>query len=205
MNLIALITTAGYIGIFAVIFAESGFLIGILLPGDSLLFTAGFLASQGHLNIIILIIITLTAAIMGDSAGYWLGAKLGPKIFSREDSLIFNRRHIQRTRDFYTKYGSKTIIIARFAPVIRTLAPLLAGVGSMQYSRFLAYNIVGGILWGIGLPLIGYFLGHAIPGIDRYILPIIGGILVLSALPTLIHVLRDPADRQQLLKFFRRK
>ena len=197
-DLIPFITTAGYIGIALIIFAETGLLIGFFFPGDSLLFTAGFLASQDVLNIYILLIIAGVAAVVGDSTGYAIGKRLGPKIFTREDSLLFHKDHIERTKAFYEKHGGKTIIIARFLPVIRTFAPVLAGVGVMRYGTFLFYNIVGAILWAIGMPLLGYYLGSTIPGVDRYLLLIIVVIIILSVLPTALHVLRDKKTRDQL-------
>lgn len=200
-DLISFITAAGYIGIALVIFAETGLLIGFFLPGDSLLFTAGFLASQDVLNIYILLIIAGIAAVVGDSTGYAIGKRLGPKVFSREDSLLFHKDHIERTKAFYEKHGGKTIIIARFLPIIRTFAPVLAGVGVMRYPTFLLYNIVGAILWAIGMPLLGYYLGSTIPGVDRYLLPIILVIVVLSVMPTAMHILRDKQTRDRLWNF----
>ncbi|MEK7151817.1 MAG: DedA family protein [Patescibacteria group bacterium] len=182
-DLIGIIKAFGYLGLFAIVFAESGLFFGFFLPGDSLLFTAGLLASQGFLNPWLLSIIISTGAILGDSVGYWFGAKVGPKIFTREDSFFFNKRHVERTHLFYLKYGSRAVVLARFVPIVRTFTPILAGVGSMPYATFLRYNIIGGILWGTGLTLLGYFLGTVIPGIDQYILPIVIGIIVVSFLP----------------------
>jgi len=182
-----LITTLGIFGVFGVIFAESGLLIGFFLPGDSLLFTAGFLASQGYFNIIFLVIGSVLAAILGDSVGYWLGAKMGPKIFNRPNSRWFNPKHVERTEAFYAQYGKKTIILARFIPIIRTFAPVMAGVGRMSYPLFLSYNIIGGVIWGAGMPLAGYLLGQTIPSADRYLLPIILVIIIVSLIPALKH------------------
>ncbi|MEK7556240.1 MAG: DedA family protein [Patescibacteria group bacterium] len=182
-DLIGIIKAFGYLGLFAIVFAESGLFFGFFLPGDSLLFTAGLLASQGFLNPWLLSITISTGAILGDSVGYWFGAKVGPKIFTREDSFFFNKRHVERTHLFYLKYGSRAVVLARFVPIVRTFTPILAGVGSMPYATFLRYNIIGGILWGTGLTLLGYFLGTVIPGIDQYILPIVIGIIVVSFLP----------------------
>jgi membrane-associated protein len=183
------ITTAGYVGIAAVIFAESGLLIGVILPGDSLLFTAGFLASQGFLDIAIVVSIAFVAAVVGDSVGYWLGKRFGPTVFSRPGSLLLDPRHISRAERFYDRHGPKTIVLARFVPLMRTFAPVLAGVGSMRYRTFLGYNILGGALWGIGLPLAGYWLGQTIPNADQYLAPIIIGIVILSLLPGAYHFL----------------
>jgi membrane-associated protein len=191
IELIPFIKAAGYIGLFAVIFAESGLFIGFFLPGDSLLFTAGFLASQGYLNIFALVVVSFVGAIVGDSVGYAFGYRVGPKIFKRENSFLFHKDHLTRAERFYEEYGSKTIVIARFIPIVRTFAPIVAGVGKMKYSTFISYNIIGGVLWGIGVPLTGYFLGSAIPNIDRYLIPIIFGIIILSVLPGVYHFIKE--------------
>lgn len=196
-DLVALIKTAGYLGLFLIIFAESGLLIGFFFPGDSLLFTAGFLASQGFLNISILMISTFVAAVLGDSVGYAFGLRVGPKIFKREDSLIFHKDHLTRAQIFYERHGGKAIILARFMPIVRTFAPILAGVGKMRYSAFLAYNIVGGFFWAVGLSGLGYSLGNTIPNVDKYLLPIIILIILLSIAPSIYHVLKNPTMRGQ--------
>lgn len=197
-DLPALLELVGYAGVFAIVFAESGLLIGFFLPGDSLLFTAGFLASQDVFRIVPLILLCFIAAVSGDSVGYAFGHRIGRKIFTREDSLFFHRQHLLRAERFYAKHGGKTIVLARFLPVVRTFAPILAGVGAMRYARFLAYNVFGGFLWAVGLTLLGYFLGSLIPDIDRYLLPIVLGIIILSVLPTAFHVLRHREDRQRI-------
>lgn len=188
----------GYAGILAVVFAESGLLIGFFLPGDSLLFTAGFLASQGIFNISLLAFLSFVGAVAGDSAGYWFGKKIGPKIFQREDSLLFHKHNLLKAEKFYQKHGGKTIILARFMPVVRTFAPILAGVGSMQYRSFISYNLIGGALWGVGIPFLGYFLGSAVPGIDKYLIPIIAAIILISVIPPAYHTLKNPDDRARL-------
>lgn len=180
---VVLVQTLGLVGVIGIIFAESGLLIGFFLPGDSLLFTAGFLASQHYLPIWWLVIGASLAAIVGDSVGYWFGAKIGPAIFRREDSWFFHRRHLERTKLFYDKHGRQAIILARFVPIVRTFAPILAGVGQMNYRVFLTFNIIGGVLWGGGLSLLGYILGATVPGVDRYLLPIVLVIIVISLLP----------------------
>jgi len=197
VDLIALIKAAGYLGLFAIIFAESGLFVGFFLPGDSLLFTAGFLASQGFLNIWALAPLMFLAAILGDNFGYAFGKKVGPTIFNREDSLIFHKGHVERARVFYEKHGAKTLVLARFLPVIRTFAPILAGVGKMHYRTFFFYNVIGAILWALGLTWLGYFLGATIPGVDKYLIPIILAIIVLSGLPTLIHIIKN---REYIIK-----
>lgn len=190
-DLPSLIRAAGYLGIAGILFAESGILIGLFLPGDSLLFTAGILASQGYLNIWVLCIVGWIAAIAGDSVGYAFGQHVGPRIFTRDDSRFWNKQHIEHARAFYTKYGAKTILLARFVPIVRTFAPILAGVGHMRYRTFLAYNIIGGALWAVGLPLLGYFLGNVIPDVDRYLLPIIAAIVLISVMPAVVPIVRS--------------
>lgn len=204
-DLVTLIKTTGYLGIFAIIFSESGLLIGFFLPGDSLLFTAGFLASQGFFKIVPLMILTFIAAVTGDSVGYTFGRRVGPKIFTRDDSLFFHKDHLDRAQKFYQKHGGKTIVLARFMPVVRTFAPIVAGVGKMHYPTFLVYNIAGGLLWAVGLSGAGYFLGNAIPNIDRYLIPIVIGIIITSILPTAIHILKDPRHRAQIWQMVREK
>lgn len=188
IDLQTLVQTIGILGIAGIIFAETGLLVGFFLPGDSLLFTAGVLASQDILPITVLVGAVFAAAVIGDSVGYAIGAYLGPRIFTRENSRFFHREHIERTQKFYARHGGKTIILARFIPIIRTFAPVLAGVGNMHYPRFFAYNFIGGILWAVCIPLIGYFLGSMIPSIDTYLFPIIAGIIILSILPAAIHM-----------------
>lgn len=202
-DITALIKTVGYIGILGIVFAESGLFIGFFLPGDSLLFTAGFLASQGYLDIATLCLLSFIGAVAGDSFGYAFGKKVGPKIFTKDDSLFFHKEHIARAQHFYEKHGPKTIIIARFMPIVRTFAPILAGVGSMKYRTFLTYNIVGALLWAVGLSLLGFFLGNSIPNIDRYLLPIIALIILASVLPSVIHVLKTAEDRRRVWDFVR--
>lgn len=190
-DLITLIKTVGYAGLFGIIFAESGLFIGFFLPGDSLLFTAGFLASQGFLNIWILMALTFFGAVLGDNFGYAFGKKVGPALFNKSDSRFFHKDHLERARLFYEQYGAKTLVLARFLPIVRTFAPILAGVGKMHYPTFFFYNILGGALWAIGLSWLGYFLGNTIPNIDKYLIPIILIIVILSSLPTLIHIVKN--------------
>lgn len=195
-----LIPALGYFGITAFVFAESGLLIGLFLPGDSLLFTAGFLASQNIFDIKILTILSFIAAILGDSVGYMFGQKVGKKLFQRKDSVIFHKDHLIKARHFYEKHGKKTIVIARFLPIIRTFAPIIAGMGDMHYPLFAFYNVIGALLWAVGLTLAGYFLGNLIPNVDRYLLPIIGAIVVLSIAPHIFHIVRNKHRRTQLLR-----
>jgi len=192
-DLVELIKIAGYLGLFAIVFAESGLFFGFFLPGDSLLFTAGFLASQDYLNIFWLAPLMFVAAVLGDNVGYWFGKKVGPRIFKREDSLFFHKKYLVKAREYFEKYGAKTLIIARFIPAVRTFAPIFAGVGEMNYRKFVVYNIVGGFLWAVGLTVLGYLLGSTIPDIDKYIVPIVLGIIVVSLLPPIFHLLKRDA------------
>ena len=187
---IAIITTGSYLGIALIIFAESGLLIGLFFPGDSLLFAAGLLAGGGFLLFGPLVFIVVIAAIIGDSVGYWFGANVGLNFFKRKDSRFFKQEYVKRTERFYEKYGGRAVILARFVPIVRTIAPILAGIGSMKYQTFLAYNAVGGLLWGVGMTSLGYFLGSIIPDSERYILPLSLVIVVISFLPILLNVLR---------------
>jgi membrane-associated protein len=190
-SLDALIRWGGYILLIAIVFSETGLLVGCFLPGDSLLITAGLVASTGTLNIWWLNGLLIAAAIIGDSTGYAIGARLGPRIFTREKSLLFNPKYVQRTQRFYEKYGPKTIVIARFVPIIRTFAPVLAGVGTMQYRRFLTYNVVGGIGWVASMSWAGYLLGHTVPNISKHIHVLVIVIIVLSCVPIAIEIYRE--------------
>lgn len=203
-DLVSFITGLGVFAILFVIFAESGLLIGFFLPGDSLLFTAGVLVQAGiiDINIHIFVLLLFVAAVLGDSVGYAFGRKTGPHIFKKPDAKIFKQEHIVRAQAFYEKHGGKTIIIARFIPIIRTFAPVVAGVGRMKYRRFLAFNLVGGLLWTAGVSYLGYSVGHAFEAagldIDQVILPIIALIVLLSILPPAIHILKDKKQRDVL-------
>jgi len=199
-NLVLLIKAAGYLGIFGIVFAESGLFFGFFLPGDSLLFTAGFLASQHYLNIYLLVPLIFLGALLGDNVGYFIGNKMGKKVFHKPDSRFFKQEYRERAEEFYKKHGSKTIILARFIPFIRTFAPLLAGVGKMNYKKFLFFDILGSLFWSASITLMGFFLGNIIPNVDHYILPIILGIIIISLSPSLVF-----AARQQLLKYFKKK
>lgn len=197
LNIPLFITTFGYLGISVIVFAESGLFFGFFFPGDSLLFSAGLVASQGFFDIRVLAALVVVSAIVGDSVGYWFGAKAGPRIFTKENSFFFNKRHIERTRLFYLKYGPRAVVLARFVPVVRTFTPILAGVGNMPYGIFLRYNIIGGSLWGAGLTILGYFLGGAIPSIEEYIMPIALGIIVVSFFPIAYEVYLSRASNER--------
>jgi len=186
----------GYLILFAIVFAESGLFFGFFLPGDSLLLTAGLLASRGILNIWVLLPLLFTAAVLGDNVGYWFGAKTGPRIFNRENSLLFRRKNLLAAKAFYDRHGGKTVVLARFMPFIRTFAPIVAGAVEMNYRRFLIFNLIGGLVWGIGVTLAGYYLAQLFPPevLDRYFLIIIAAVIVISALPAVIHVWNDSRD-----------
>lgn len=187
-NLVEFIQQVSYFGIFFIVFAESGMFFGFFFPGDSLLFTAGFLASQNLLNIWVLVPLLVVAAIAGDSAGYWIGRKFGDWLLKKKDSWYFKKKYIFEAQQFYEKHGGKTIVLARFIPIIRTFAPIAAGMGKMHYQRFLSFNVFGGLFWASGMSLAGFFLGNLIPNVDKYLLPIVALIIFLSVLPGLFHL-----------------
>jgi len=189
----AIVRVGGLPTITAIIFAETGLLVGFFLPGDSLLFTAGIFCTSSNPmgaqlpgRIVALNLLAIAAAIIGDTVGYWIGAKAGPKIFTREQSLFFNKKHLLRTKAFYERHGGKTIIIARFLPIFRTFAPVVAGVGKMSYRRFIAFNVFGGMGWVLSMTLAGYTLGTIFPGITKRLDAIIVGIVVVSLMPAII-------------------
>jgi membrane-associated protein len=194
-DLKALIESIGLFGVYTVVFAESGLLIGFFLPGDSLLFTAGLLASPAFqfFNIWALVLGCWVGAVSGDNVGYAFGKKVGPTLFKREHSLLFHPENLKKAQDFYEKHGGKAIILARFIPVVRTFAPIVAGIGTMEYKRFVLFNFIGGTVWVWGMIFLGYFLGSVIPEdqVDKYILPIILAIIVISVLPPVIHLLKE--------------
>ena len=190
-----LIRWGGYVVLVAIVFTETGLLVGFFLPGDSLLITAGLVAAGGGLNIWWLNGLLIVAAIVGDSVGYAIGWRVGPRLFTREKSLVFNPRHVERTRRFYERHGSKTIVIARFVPIVRTFAPVVAGVGQMQYRRFLLYNILGGVGWVLSMTWAGYLLGRAIPNVDRYMHLIVIIVIILSVIPIGVVILKERRRR----------
>ncbi len=190
-NLQALITWGGYTVLAIIVFAESGLLFGFFLPGDSLLVTAGLLATQGYLNIWELFFLLAFMAIAGDSVGYQFGKYAGSKLFKREKSILFAKDHLLKAKAFYDKHGGKTIIMARFIPIVRTFAPIVAGAGSMSYKKFLAFNILGGIAWTGSMLGIGYFLGKVVPGVDRYLHIVIGVVIFLSISPGIYAWMRE--------------
>jgi membrane-associated protein len=197
-----LIETFGTIGLFLIIFAESGLLIGFFLPGDSLLFTAGLLSSQDKLPALyILLVGCFAAAVIGDQVGYVFGRKVGPALFRRPDSRIFKHEYVEKAQSYFDDHGSKTIVLARFVPIVRTFAPIVAGVGRMHYRTFVTYNVVGALLWAVGVTTLGYLLGESVPSIDKYLLPVIGVIILLSVIPVLLEVRkarREAAERERV-------
>ena len=187
-DLPALVQWAGYVGLTIIIFAETGLLVGFFLPGDSLLVTAGLLAADPDfgLNVWLLGLILTVAAIVGDTVGYHVGKATGPRIFTREDSLFFHKSHLLKAQAFYEKHGGKTIIIARFMPIVRTFAPVVAGVGQMRYASFLVYNVVGGVLWIWSMLIVGYVLAKTVPGVATHVEKVILVVVFLSILPGII-------------------
>lgn len=180
---------AGYAMLFGIVFAETGLLVGFVFPGDSLLFTVGVVAGAGDANIVALCLCMMVAAILGDQSGYFLGYRTGPKIFNRRDSMLFKQEYVRETQKFYEKHGGKTLIYAKFVPIVRTFAPFMAGVGRMRYVRFLSFNIFGGMGWVLSMTLLGYFLG-GIPVIRRHFEKVVLLIIFLSILPVIIHALK---------------
>ncbi len=190
MDLQNLIHSIGYLGVFAIIFIESGIFFGFFLPGDSLLFTAGFLASQGLMSLPILLVGCFIAAVLGVNVGYAFGHKVGRKLFEREDSRFFHRENLIATENFYQKYGAKAIVLARFVPIVRTFAPIVAGIAKMDYPVFIKFNLIGALLWAVGVTTAGYFLGKLVPHADHYLLPIVLVIIVISVIPGLLHMIK---------------
>jgi membrane-associated protein len=190
-DLPSLIKWGGYVGLTAIVFTETGLLVGFFLPGDSLLVTAGLLASQGFLNVYAMGALLTVAAIAGDSVGYSIGRAAGPRLFKREDSFFFNKKHLYRAHDFYLRHGGKTIVIARFVPILRTFAPVVAGAADMPYRRFILFNVLGGIGWIWSMLMVGYVLGRYIPGIEHNIDLVIIGVIALSLVPILVEYLKS--------------
>jgi membrane-associated protein len=202
-NLPELVQWAGLIGLTAIIFSETGLLVGVFLPGDSLLVTAGLLSASGYLKISQLVPLLPLAAICGNSLGYFIGHSTGPRIFNRENSLFFNKKHAIRAHEFYAKHGRMTIVLAQFMPIIRTFSPVIAGVGAMGFTEFMRYNVLGALLWVWSMLGIGYFLGNYIPGIDQHIEIVVVIVVFISILPGLISAYRtrrrDRLSREQVV------
>ena len=191
----SLVRIGGIAGLTVIVFVETGLLIGFFLPGDSLLVTAGLFAARGDIAVLPLIVALSIAAVLGDTVGYNIGKRSGPRLFTRADSLFFNKKHLVTTKEFYDRHGPFTIVIARFVPIIRTFAPVVAGIGAMEYKRFISYNVVGGVGWVLSMVLGGYFLGQMIPNIDKNIDKVIVVVIFLSLLPILIKVAREKMKR----------
>ena len=194
-NVQGLIEWGGTLLVCVIVFIETGFFVGFFLPGDSLLVTAGVFAATGHLHLAELLALVPLCAIVGDQIGYWIGRKAGQALYRREDSLFFRRRHLDRAHHFYEKYGGKTVILARFVPVVRTFCPPVAGAALMSYGRYFVFDVAGGILWVGSMILAGYFLGSIIPNIGERIHYVIGVVILLSLLPAIIGVLRARPSR----------
>ncbi len=199
-DLPALIKAFGYPLVWGIVFAESGLLVGFLLPGDSLLFVAGFLCSLAPtgLDIRVMAFGCFVFAVLGDSVGYYTGKRFGRKLFDKEDSKFFKKKHLIAAEEFFERQGKTAIILARFMPFVRTFAPIVAGIAAMQYKTFMKYNVVGGFFWGIGLTLLGYFLGKSIPEdqIDKYLLPIVLGIMFISLAPSVFHIIKAKQENK---------
>jgi membrane-associated protein len=200
-----LIEAFGLLVIGGFVFAESGLLIGFFLPGDTLLFTAGFFAAQGKLSLPLTIFVIITCAIAGDNLGFTIGKKAGPRLFKKKDGLFFRQEYIQHAETFYEKHGGKTVLFARFVPIIRTFAPMVSGASGMTRKRFLTFDIPGAFLWGGGITIAGYFLGSRIPNIDHYIFPVLGLVMVFTLGSPVLHMLRDKKIRGALIAKLKRQ
>lgn len=190
IDIVKLTRMAGYVGLAVIILCETGLFLGFFLPGDSLLFTAGLLASQGLFNMFILVPLMIAAAIIGYGVAYWFGDKIGHWLLKRPDSLWFKRRYLTQAHEFYERHGGAALIIGRLVPIVRTFLPIVAGMAEMSSQKYWMYNIIGAVIWCAGVTVAGYYLGSVIPNIDRYLLPIIFLIIIISILPAVIHLLR---------------
>jgi membrane-associated protein len=198
-----LVQTGGLLLIALIIFAESGMMVGFLFPGDTLLFSAGILAASDKLPIVLTLVVIAAAAILGDNIGYLIGRHLGRRLF-KKDSLVFRHDYIMRAEKFYEKYGSKTMLVAHFVPIVRTFAPVTAGAGKMNHKQFIIFDAIGDIAWALAVTLLGYFVGSRIPGIEKYIEPVLIIVVLAFLAPTLYHVLKDPRIRASLKRAFKR-
>lgn len=205
LNVQNIIESGGLILIGLIVFAESGLLIGFFLPGDTLLFTAGLFASQGKLPLLLTLVVIWVCGIAGDNTGYMIGHKMGRRLFKKEDGIIFRKDHLQKAEAFYEKHGIKVVLIARFIPMGRTFAPLVAGAGNMSHKRYALYDMVGVALWGGSVTILGYYFGSKIPNIDKYILPILALVILASFGSSIFHMVTDKKIRARLLGKFRRQ
>lgn len=211
VDLLQLVASISILGVSLIIFAESGLLIGFFLPGDSVLFAAGFLINSGviHFNIVAAILLLFIATTAGNTVGYWFGKRAGGRVFAREDARLFKKEYIARAQEFYEKHGGKSIILARFIPIVRTFAPIVAGAGNMPYRRFIMFNVIGGFVWTTGVTLLGFYLGRWFESmgiqIDDILLPLIAVIIFISILPPLLHILLNKKRRESFVRGFKRE
>jgi len=204
MNVDTIIQSGGTLAIAAIIFAESGMMVGFFFPGDTLLFSAGILAATGKLGLIPTLITIAVAAIVGDNTGYHIGSKLGRRLFNKPDGVVFRKEYIDRAEIFYEKHGSKAMLVAHFIPIIRAFAPVTAGAAKMPYSRFFLFDAIGDIAWTLAITLLGYFVGSRIPGIEKAIDPLLIAVVIIFLAPTLWHILRDPKIRGAIVARFKK-
>ena len=203
-NVTNLIEAGGLLALFLIIFSESGMMVGFFFPGDTLLFTSGILAASGRLPLVEVILVVAFAAILGDNVGYHIGRSFGRKLFRKPDGFVFRKAYIDRAEKFYEKYGSKTMLLAHFVPIVRTFAPVTAGAGNMPLKKFMLYDAVGDTAWAVAVILAGYFIGSRIPGIENLLEPILLLVVVVSLGPTIYHLIRDPKFREFVRKLFHR-
>lgn len=199
-----IIKSGGLALIAFMVFAESGLLFGFFFPGDTLLIASGILAAGGAFNIVTLISVVVISAILGGLSGYVIGLKAGPKLFVKKDGIVFRAEYVEKSEDFYERHGGKTIMLARFIPIIRTFAPVVAGVGKMNQAKFMVYNIIGSTIWAVSVTMLAYYFGQRIPNLDKFILPLVVAAAVFTFSPTLYHILKDPQTRRKLADKFKR-
>ncbi len=205
LNVSHLIESGGLLLIAGIIFAESGMMVGFFFPGDTLLLSAGVLAAAGHFSLPEVILVIALAAIIGDNVGYQIGKSFGPKLFTKKDGIVFRHEHIMRAKSFFEKYGNKTMLAAHFIPIVRSFAPVAAGAGDMNRKQFAIFDAIGIIAWTISIVLFGYFIGSRIPGIDKYVEPLLLIVVLLFLLPTIYHAIKDPKIRSAVKSKFNRK
>ena len=205
LNVEHILQSGGLLMVGLIVFAESGLLVGFFLPGDTLLFSAGFFAAQGKLPLIGLLMVVIISAILGDNVGYSFGRRTGHRIFKKQDGIIFRQEYLERASAFYEKHGGKTVVLARFIPIVRTFAPIVAGAAKMERRRFFAYNVIGAGIWGLGVTLLGYWLGSRIPDIDKYILPAVLVATIFTFTPAVYHIFKDANNRKKIILAIDRK
>lgn len=204
MNVNDIILGGGVLAIAAIIFAESGMMLGFFLPGDTLLLAAGVFAAQGKISIVLTIAAIAVAAILGDNTGYSIGRVMGPRLFKKKDGILFRQEYVERTERFYEKYGAKTMLLAHFIPIVRSFAPFVAGVGKMPRPKFFIYDAIGDIVWTVLVTMLGYWFGSRIPNIDHYVLPVVLFVMIASFAPMVWHLFGDPTARKRLFAKLRR-